>query len=302
MMTAPAVPLEWRTARVSVRLNRPVVVGIVNVTPDSFHDGGRYTDRQAALAHAASLLEAGADILDIGGESTRPGASPVEASTEVRRVVPVIEAVVARWPDVPVSVDTVKAAVARAAIDAGATIINDVSALRLDPELAGVVAGAGAGLVLMHSRGTVATMARYELAGYGADCVADVRSELADAFARARAAGVRDDSVVLDPGLGFAKTTTHSLAVLAGLRRLTDLGCPIMVGPSRKRFIGEVSGGLAVDDRLDGTVAACVIAALNGARLFRVHDVAAARHALDLTVAVQAAASPTTAAGTAGAV
>lgn len=289
MVLAPAAPLEWRTARGAVRLTRPIVVGILNVTPDSFHDGGRHADPEAALRHAAAMIAAGADILDIGGESTRPGAAPVDTATEVSRVVPVIAALAARWPDLPLSVDTVKADVAREALAAGAAIVNDVSGLRLDPDIAGVAADAGAGLILMHSRGTVASMARYELADYGPDCVADVRSELAASLARARARGVHDDAVVVDPGLGFAKTTAHSLAVLAGLARLDELGCPIMVGPSRKRFIGEAGGGSAVEDRLAGTIAACVIAALNGARLFRVHDVAEARRALDLTAAVQAA-------------
>lgn len=291
IVLAPAVPLEWRTARGAVRLTRPVVVGILNVTPDSFHDGGRHVDPHAAVRYAETLLAAGADILDIGGESTRPGAAPVDSATEMRRVMPVIESLAARWPDVPLSIDTVKSAVARAALAAGAAIINDVSGLRLDPDIAGVAAAAGAGLILMHSRGTVASMARYELAEYGPDCVADVRTELAVAVAAARAGGVRDDAIVVDPGLGFAKTTAHSLALLAGLARLDELGCPIMVGPSRKRFIGEAGGGLDVEDRLDGTVAACVIAAMNGARLFRVHDVAAARRALDLTAAVRAAAT-----------
>jgi dihydropteroate synthase len=299
MVLAPAAPLQWRTARGAVRLTRPIVVGILNVTPDSFHDGGRHADPEAALRHAAAMLAAGADILDIGGESTRPGAAPVDTATELRRVMPIIDALAARWPDVPLSVDTVKADVAREALAAGAAIVNDVSGLRLDPEIAGVAADAGAGLILMHSRGTVASMARYELADYGPDCVADVRSELATSIALARARGVGDDAIVVDPGLGFAKTTAHSLAVLAGLARLDELGCPIMVGPSRKRFIGEASGDVGVDDRLEGTIAACVIAALNGARLFRVHDVAAARRALDLTAAVQAAtrASPVGAAG-----
>jgi dihydropteroate synthase len=288
MHAAPAAPLQWRTARGTLCLHRPVVVGILNVTPDSFWDGGRHAAGTAALRHAELLLEQGADVLDIGGESTRPGAAPVSTDDELRRVLPTLQAVVHRWPDVPVSVDTVKSAVARAALDAGAAIINDVAALRLDAAIADVAAAAGAGLILMHSRGGVGRMAQYELADYGDDCVADVAAELASVVAHARARGVPDDTLVLDPGLGFAKRTTHSLAMLHGLARLADLGFPILVGPSRKRFIGEALGGLPPDLRLEGTIAACVVAMLHGARLFRVHDVAAVRRALDMAAAITA--------------
>jgi dihydropteroate synthase len=287
----PGMPLQWRTALGMLRLDRPVVLGILNVTPDSFWDGGRHDSVTAAVRHAATLVDDGADIIDVGGESTRPGAAAVTARVELQRVLPVIEALRARWPHLPLSVDTVKADVARAALAAGAAIVNDVSGLRIDPRLGDVVAAAGAGLILMHSRGTVERMARYELAGYGADCVGDVAAELQEAVQRARSAGVGDDAMVIDPGLGFAKRTDHSLALLAQLERITALGYPVLVGPSRKRFIGEASGGLAAEQRVEGTIAACVIAHLHGARLFRVHDVAAARRALDFAHAVRAAAA-----------
>jgi dihydropteroate synthase len=289
MPLGPAVQQTWRTARTDIPLGRPLLVGILNVTPDSFWDGGRHADVEAAVRHAAALLEHGADILDIGGESTRPGARAVSAAEEIERVVPVLDAVLRRWPDVPLSVDTVKGDVARAALDAGAAIVNDVSGLRLDGALADAVAAHGAGLILMHSRGTVESMARYELAEYGADPVGAVRRELGEAVARARSAGVADDAIVLDPGLGFAKRTEHSLAVLAGLPRIADLGFPVLVGPSRKRFIGDVAGGLDAAERLEGTVAACVLAFMNGALLFRVHDVAPVRRALLLAEAVRRA-------------
>lgn len=288
MHDASPAALQWRTAQGMVHLDRPVVVGIINVTPDSFHDGGRHATTDAAVRHAARLIEEGVGILDVGGESTRPGAAAVDAATEARRVVPVVRELRAAWPAIPVSVDTVKADVAQAAVAAGAAIINDVSGLRLDPAMAGVAARTGAGLILMHSRGGVEAMARYDLADYGPDCVADVRDELLQAVGHAREAGVAGDALVLDPGLGFAKRTAHSISLLAGLARLADLGFPVMVGPSRKRFIGDIAGGAGPDDRLPGTLAACVVAFLNGARLFRVHDVGPARQALALAAAIPA--------------
>ncbi|HEX6134547.1 MAG TPA: dihydropteroate synthase [Longimicrobiales bacterium] len=283
MPIAPAaVRLHWRTAGGVLSLDRPVILGILNVTPDSFWDGGLHATVEAAVRHSARLVEDGADVIDIGGESTRPGASPVDVAAEIARVVPVIEAVRHAWPELPISVDTVKAPVARAALEAGAAIINDVSGLRLDAKLAAEAAHAGAGVILMHSRGAVDRMARYELAEYGPDPVADVVRELTTAVDRAHAAGIAEDAIVLDPGLGFAKRTEHSLALLMALERVGALGHPVLVGPSRKRFIGEAAGGaLPPEARLEGTLAACVIALLHGARLFRVHDVAPARRALD---------------------
>ena len=289
MQAAPAaVPLEWRIAGGAVRLDRPVIAGILNVTPDSFWDGGRHAGVEAAVRHAAMMIADGADLIDVGGESTRPGAARVSLDDEVGRVIPVVRALRRAWPHVPISVDTVKLHVARAALDAGAAVINDVSGLRLDAGLAREIAAAGAGVVLMHSRGDVDSMASYELANYGADPVADVCRELAESVDRARAAGIGDEAIVIDPGLGFAKRTEHSLALLVRLERLAGLGFPILVGPSRKRFVGEaVSSVLPVEHRLEGTIAACVIALMHGAALFRVHDVAPVRRALDFAHAAQ---------------
>lgn len=276
----------WHTARGPLSLDRPRVMGILNVTPDSFWDGGRHAGVDAALRQAGRLVREGADLIDVGGESTRPGARPVPVEEELRRVGPVVEAIVREWPDLLVSADTVKAAVAEAALEAGAAVVNDVAGLRLDPDLGRVCADAGAGLVLMHSRGTVDRMARYETAVYGPDAVGEVVAELGQAIERARAAGVREASLVLDPGLGFSKRTGESVAVLRELGRVLDLGIPVMIGPSRKRFLGELAGGLEAGDRLPGTIAACVAGLLAGARIFRVHDVAPVRHALAVAEAV----------------
>ena len=265
----------------------PFVMGVVNVTPDSFSDGGRALDPEAALAHAARLLAEGADLLDVGGESTRPGAAPVSAEEEIRRVAPVIERLRARFPGAPISIDTSKPEVARAALGAGADLVNDVRALAA-PGMAELVAGSGAAAVLMHMRGTPADMqsrARYR------DVVGEVAAELREAVRRAVAAGVSEDRILLDPGIGFAKTASQSLAVLAGLGRLRELGRPLLVGPSRKSFIGEVTGA-AVDDRLPGTLAAVAACVLAGAEFVRVHDVAAARQAARVAAAVRDAPAP----------
>lgn len=269
-----------------IPLDRPRLMGVLNVTPDSFWAGSRAASVDQALRRAAEMIAEGADILDVGGESTRPGARAVAAAEEAERVVPVVRALVREWPRVPVSVDTVKAAVAERALDAGAAIINDVSALRLDPRLGAVVAAHRAGVVLMHSRGSVEEMARYESALYGDDPVAEVVDELRAAVERAVEAGIAPAAVVLDPGLGFSKRTAESVAVLRELKTVIGLGRPVLVGPSRKRFVGELAGGLPVDARLPGTIAACVAALLAGARIFRVHDVAPIRHALEVAEAI----------------
>ncbi len=278
----------WRAAGHAITLDRPRIMGILNLTPDSFWEGSRSPDPAAALRRAARMVQEGADLLDVGGESTRPGATPVTAGEERARIVPVIAALAREHPDVPVSVDTVKAEVARAALDAGAAIVNDVSALRLDPGMAAACASADAGVVLMHSRGAVADMARYDLADYGPEPADDVAEELRAAARHALGAGVRPDAIVVDPGLGFSKRTEHSAAVLRGLARLLALGFPVLVGPSRKRFVGELAGGLLVEERLPGTLAACVVAWMAGARVFRVHDVAPVRHALAVAEAMTA--------------
>jgi dihydropteroate synthase len=196
---------------------------------------------------------------------------------------------VRRWPDLFISVDTVRAEVAEAALGEGAAVINDVTGLRLDPALGRVIADARAGVILMHSRGGVERLASYDLANYGADPVGEIAGELATSLVGARAAGIADAAIVLDPGLGFAKRTEQSVAVLAHLDRVVALGCPVLVGPSRKRFVGELAGGLPPEERLEGTIAASVIALLRGARLFRVHDVRAVRRALVVTESVMRA-------------
>jgi len=289
-MNAPGVmsgQRAWRTGLGPMLLDRPRVMGIVNVTPDSFWAGSRSPTSEDAVRRAESMLEAGADLLDVGGESTRPGARPVPSALELERVLPVVRELVRRHPHVPVSVDTVKAEVADAVLAEGAAVVNDVSGLRLDPTLGSVVAEYGAGLVLMHSRGSVERMASYDEADYDGHAVGFVVQELSAALRRAQDAGVDLESVVLDPGLGFAKYTAHSVAVLAGLPRIAELGRPILVGPSRKRFIGELAGEAEPGERLPGTIAACVAALERGASIFRVHDVAPVRQALAVAHAIR---------------
>ncbi len=282
-LAMPAEPaIGWQTARGSISLDRPVLAGILNVTPDSFSDGGRFTGAGAALAHTEALLQEGATIIDVGGESTRPGRdADVPAEEELRRVLPTIEGLVRAYPTLLISIDTVKASVARAALAAGAAIVNDVSGLRLDPDMARTVAAARAGVVLMHSRGSVLEIASYTHADYAGDVVGAVVTELREALARAGAAGVGQENTVLDPGLGFSKTVEQNIELLDGLAGLQALGRPLLVGPSRKRFLGAVTG-LPVEDRDRVTATACALAYERGARLFRVHGVAAAREALAL--------------------
>jgi dihydropteroate synthase len=279
----------WRTARGLVPLDRPVLVGILNVTPDSFSDGGRFIVADTALAHTEVLLRDGAAIIDIGGESTRPGrTSDVPAEEEQRRVLPVVEALAREHPSLIISVDTVKSSVACAALEAGAAIINDVSGLRLDSSMASVMARAGAGAVLMHSRGSILQLASYDLAEYGADVVGAVMEELGQAVDLALAAGVPRESIVIDPGLGFSKTVEQNVTLFDQLAALTSLGRPILVGPSRKRFLGAVTG-LPLEERDRTTGVACALAYERGARLFRVHDVALAREALSFAYAMGSA-------------
>jgi dihydropteroate synthase len=285
-MTQAAARQAWRTGRGALHFDKPRVMGILNVTPDSFFDGGRHSGEAAALHQADVIFEEGADIIDVGGESTRPGAQPVSVDDEIRRVAPVVRAIVRRWPDALVSVDTVKSQVAAAAAHEGAAIINDVSGLRLDAWIADVVAKNGLGLVLMHSRGNVSEMARYETAVYGDDPVGEIVDELRECAAHALRNGVEAGQIVVDPGVGFSKRTEHSIGVLNELDRVLALGYPVMVGPSRKRFVGEISGGLPVEERLEGTLGALVAARARGAALFRVHDVKAARRALDVADAI----------------
>lgn len=284
------MPSTWKAGHHRLVLDHPYILGILNITPDSFSDGGLFNDSRGALLQAERLIREGADMLDVGGESTRPqGATPVDADAESARVVPVITALRREFPDVPISVDTVKASVAQRALDAGADVVNDVSAFRIDPRMAETCAAAGAGVILMHSRGGVSDMATYAHANYAGDVAAEVRRELETALASARSAGIPHDAIVLDPGVGFAKRSEHGLAVLAGLPVLLELGCPLLVGVSRKRFIGELNEVTIPAERVNGTVGANVMALSRGALLFRVHDVKENREALDVAWAIMQA-------------
>ena len=273
----------WRTARRTIPLDRPCVMGILNVTPDSFSDGGRLATVADALRAAAALRDAGADVLDVGGESTRPGAGAVDEAEERRRVVPVIRRLAAEI-GLPVSVDTRRASVAVEALAAGAEIVNDVSALSFDPAMAGVVSAAGAGVVLMHMRGTPETM---DAAATYADVAQEVAAELAVRRDAALAAGIAREAIVLDPGLGFAKTVEQSFSLVNRLECLVALGQPVLVGPSRKRFLGAATGR-PVAERDAATAALCVAARFRGASVFRVHDVRLVREALAVADAVLA--------------
>jgi dihydropteroate synthase len=264
-------------------------MGIVNVTPDSFSDGGSFLDPSAALLHAGELAEQGADILDVGGESTRPGAEPVTLAEELRRVLPVLEGLAEAAPGVGVSIDTVKAPVARAAIEAGARLVNDVSALRGDPEMAAVVADSGVECCLMHMLGEPRTM--QEDPRYG-DVVDEVKAFLEERLGFAVAAGIEERRILLDPGVGFGKTLAHNLALLARLDELRELGRPLVIGTSRKAFLGALGArahgreqALAAEQRLPGTIATCVLALERGASVFRVHDVAPVAEALEVAAA-----------------
>ncbi len=268
--------------------DRTLVMGIVNVTPDSFADGGAYRDPDHAAAAALQLEADGADIIDVGGESTRPGAAEVAADEEARRVVPVLRRLVPRLR-VPVSIDTCKAEVARQALDEGAALVNDVSGLSYDPELAAVGAAAGAPLVIMHMRGRSGDMYRH--AAYD-DVVREVVAELAAAVGRATAAGMARDQLLLDPGLGFAKRPAQTFAVLARLGALAELDRPILVGPSRKSFLQEALGACPPGEREWGTAAAVASAVLLGAHIVRVHGVREMAHVVRVADRVRAEQEP----------
>jgi dihydropteroate synthase len=256
------------------------LMGIVNVTPDSFSDGGLYLDADRAIGHARELAAEGADILDVGGESTRPGAQAVSAEAELHRVIPVLEGL--GGVGVPVSIDTSKAAVAEAALEAGAGLVNDVTALRADPELAAVCAARGCDVVLMHMQGSPRTM--QEAPAYG-DVVEDVKGFLAERIDFATDAGIAEDRIWVDPGIGFGKTVDHNLELLRRLGEMRDLGRPILIGTSRKSFIGRLTGR-DVDERLGGTIASNVLALRAGADVLRVHDVAQVREAVRVAEAI----------------
>jgi len=257
----------------------PKLMGVLNVTPDSFSDGGRYLDADAAMTHGEKLARDGAGILDVGGESTRPGAEEVDEAEELRRVEPVVAGLTGI---ATVSIDTSKAAVAEAALDAGALIVNDVTALQGDPEMAGLCAERGVGVVLMHMPGNPRTM--QDDPTYG-DVVDEVKAFLAQRVEAVMAAGVEEERIWLDPGIGFGKTLEHNLELLRRLGELRDLGRPLVIGTSRKSFIGKVDGS-DVNHRIGGTIASSVLAAAEGADVLRVHDVAEINQAIRITGAV----------------
>jgi dihydropteroate synthase len=257
-------------------------MGILNVTPDSFSDGGFYFDKKDAVARGKALAAAGADIIDIGGESSRPFSEPVPAEEEIRRVVPVIEEL-ARYVSVPISIDTTKAQVARQALEAGAVMVNDIGALRLDPAMANLVADADVPVVLMHMKGTPKTM---QMNPQYKDVVGEVKSFLADAVHTAEQVGIERTKIIVDPGIGFGKTVGHNLRLIKDLRALEPLGVPILIGLSRKSFISKLLG--PGDERREvGTQAAVATAAFNGAHIVRVHDVERTRETLKLVDAIK---------------
>jgi dihydropteroate synthase len=264
-------------------------MGVLNVTPDSFSDGGRYLHAQDAVAHGVELVDEGAAIVDVGGESTRPGAEPVAAEEQLRRVLPVIEELASRLPGIEISIDTSSATVAAAALAAGAHMLNDVTALRGDPEMAAVVADAGAECCLMHMLGQPRTMQRAPRYG---DVVDEVKAFLEERMSYAVAQGIGETRLLLDPGIGFGKTVAHNLELLRRLAELAQLGRPLVIGTSRKSFLGRVAAEAAgreqpfeVEQRLPGTIATNVLAFERGASVFRVHDVAPVRDALALAAA-----------------
>jgi dihydropteroate synthase len=260
----------------------PKVMGIVNLTPDSFSDGGRFAGFEDALDHARRLAGAGADLLDLGGESSRPGSEPVSVDEELRRVLPVVEALAAE-SSVPLSIDTTKAAVARRALEAGAVIVNDITALDADPDMARVVAESGAGVVLMHMRGVPKTMQqdpRYE------DVVREVCDFLAGRIEWAESRGIPRERIAVDPGIGFGKTMAHNLEILRNLRRFDTLGCALLIGTSRKKFLGTITGR-GVGERGTASAVSSLAACVAGARVVRVHDVAATVDAIKVWGAVR---------------
>lgn len=260
-----------------------LIMGVVNTTPDSFSDGGRFFEPEAAIAHGLKLAEEGADILDIGGESTRPGAEPVSLDEELARVMPVVEGLAGKT-NAAISIDTRKPEVARAAVAAGAAIWNDVSALTFSDESVATAAVLGCRVVLMHAQGDPKTMQddpQYE------DVVAEVTAFLAARIEVCVAAGIARENLIVDPGIGFGKRVEHNLALIAGLDRLQSLGCPVLLGASRKRFIGALDRDGPARERLGGSIAAALAGYARGASIFRVHDVAATRQALKIAAAVE---------------
>jgi dihydropteroate synthase len=265
-------------------------MGVLNATPDSFYAGSRTPALTQAISLAETMIQQGADLLDVGGESTRPGAAPVSLADESERLLPIIEALHTRWPAMPISVDTQKAAVAREALARGATIVNDISALRHDPEMAGVVARSRCGVVLMHMQGTPETMQRQP---HYDKLIDEVNAFFQERLAFAARAGIAEEKIILDPGLGFGKTQHHNLELLRRLDQFTALGRPLLIGASRKSFIGAISAGranppLPAEERLAGSLAVAICAVQRGARGLRTHDVAATRQAINAWRSLQA--------------
>jgi len=277
--------MQWQIRDQTLELNRPLIMGIINMTPDSFSDGAQFETVDDAVRRAEQMIADGADILDIGGESTRPSSAPVSPEEEIRRVIPVIQDI-SKTFDIPVSVDTTKSVVAQAAVEAGAEIINDISGLRFDEDLAAIAAKHRTGLVLMHSRGDFATLHTQEPV---LDIIPDVMSGLVRSFTVAMRHGVKKEQIVLDIGLGFGKTQSQNLELFAKLGKLKDDldGFPFLVGASRKSFIGKLLDGAVVQDRLLGSVAAAVIAVWNGADIVRAHDVRETVEAIKVVNAIR---------------
>lgn len=248
---------------------RTHIMGVLNVTPDSFSDGGRYFDESSAIAHALRMTREGADVLDIGGESSRPGAEPLPLEEELKRTIPVI-ARIAKEISIPISIDTYKAEVAQKALDAGASIVNDISGLRFDPEMARMVARYEVPVVIMHMKGTPRDMQKNPVYD---DLIQEILDYLRKGIRTAEESGIAEDRIIIDPGIGFGKTFAHNLQIIHKLHEFTLLGKPVLVGPSRKAFIGKVLGDVPPDERLEGTAAAVAISVMNGASLVRVHEV-----------------------------
>jgi dihydropteroate synthase len=274
--------MQFRCGRFTLDFGTPKVMGIVNVTPDSFSDGGKYSQTEFAVSHALTLIEEGAAVLDIGGESTRPGATPVPVDEELQRVIPVIEALIAEKITVPISIDTYKPEVMRAAIAAGASILNDVRGLQ-EPDALSIIAESDAGVCIMHMQGTPQTM--QENPHYD-DVVGEVNAFLKKQRDICLAVGISQDRIMLDPGFGFGKTRAHNIALAKGLPQLLALNCPLLVGLSRKSVLGQVTGN-DVDARLYASIAAAVVSGMQGAHLLRVHDVKATVEALKVVAALK---------------
>jgi len=282
---------QWKLARRSLPYGeRTLVMGVLNATPDSFSDGGQFFSFDQAIAHAEQMIAQGANIIDIGGESTRPGSEFVSVEDELRRVIPIIEQLTVKL-SVPISIDTTKAPVAQAALQAGAEIVNDISALRFEPSLADEVAKADAGLVLMHSRGTPKIMQQLRPA---ADIMTEVIDGLRESIAVAQEHGVAAKSIAVDPGIGFGKTAEQNIELIAKLDQFAEAfaGLPIMIGTSRKSFIGKLLDGAPADQRLYGTIATIVVSVINGAHIVRVHDVKPAVDAIKVADAIKALGQP----------